>query len=445
MKISRLTIVRLANPRRAFIAAAILHLLLTLSIFSVGRIGLFPSQFDRDGLGEFAHDSKEFRTKAIALADTLRSGDIGSWAKSQITFHVKAYSLDLVLMRPLLGVNILAVEPLNLVYYLTILVLTFSLAQLVAGQRAAWPAVVIVGLWPSLLLHTTQLVRDPLLITAILTLVLVVTGLLTRTHNWRSAAFTSMMGTGACFVIWLCRRDIWLVITIVVGLSAVLLMVRILRERKLIVWNLAILMALCVLVIVIPRKGRVTQPGIVVPGAAVIVPRYQDGSIWSQIAVARDKFISEGRLQSGSIIDEDVSFSSRTDVLKYIPRALEIGFLAPFPTMWFTAGRNVGLSGRLLAGIETLTTYMIEFMAGLFAWRNKHRLSVWLLTLTVGTGLLALGMVVVNVGTLYRIRYPFWILMTIMAASTLADWIFGQPDLRVSSRPAPDSLSNVRT
>jgi len=120
------------------------------------------------------------------------------------------------------------------------------------------------------------------------------------------------------------------------------------------------------------------------------------------------------------MIDAEVTFSNRADAIKYIPRALEIGYLSPFPTMWFTPGYNVGLIGRLVGGVETLLTYTIEALACVFIWRRRRHLDTWLIFLTTTIGALALGMVVVNLGTLYRMRYPFWILMVIMAAGTLA-------------------------
>ena len=320
-------------------------------------------------------------------------------------------------MRPLFGSNILAAEPLNLFYYLAILTLCFSLARVVAGRRAAWLASAIVGVWPSLLLHTTQFMRDPLIIMAILALVLVLTRLLKKTQTWRSAAVGGVMSTLACFVIWMCRREMWPVVMAIIVLGLMLLLIRILRERKLLAWNLAVIGLLCVLTIAIPRIMRSPKP--VLPDKLSVIPRNPDPSMWGVLKWTREEFIWESLQKSGSMIDADVNFSNRADVIKYIPRALEIGYLSPFPTMWFTAGYNVGLIGRLVGGVETSLTYMIEALACVFIWRRRRHLDTWLMFLTTTIGVLALGMVVVNLGTLYRMRYPFWILMVIMAAGTL--------------------------
>ena len=49
-------------------------------------------------------------------------------------------------------------------------------------------------------------------------------------------------------------------------------------------------------------------------------------------------------------------------------------------------------------------------------WRNRRRSELWLLFLVAAIGTIALGLVVVNAGALYRLRYVFWIMFVIMAA-----------------------------
>src|SRR5258708_2841012 len=213
------------------------------------------------------------------------------------------------------------------------------------------------------------------------------------------------MSTLACFIIWMCRREMWPVVAAVMILGATLLLIRILGERKLLAWNLAVMGLLCVLTIAVPRIMRSPKP--VSAQRPNDFRRNQDPSFFGVLKWTREEFIRESLQKSGSMIDADVNFSNRVDVIKYIPRALEIGYLAPFPTMWFTAGYNVGLMGRLLGGVETSLTYMIEALTCVFIWRRRRHLNTWLMCLTTTIGVVALGMVVVNLGTIYRMRYPF--------------------------------------
>jgi hypothetical protein len=55
-------------------------------------------------------------------------------------------------------------------------------------------------------------------------------------------------------------------------------------------------------------------------------------------------------------IGSDVQFTSVSDIVRFVPRAAVIGFLAPFPRMWFEAG-SYGIGGRLISGAETLVMY----------------------------------------------------------------------------------------
>jgi hypothetical protein len=209
----------------------------------------------------------------------------------------------------------------------------------------------------------------------------------------------------------------WPVLMAIVSGAALLFIIRMVRERKLLAGNLVLIALLSVLMIAIPRTTSVAPK----PAAR---RRVQNAStIWGVIARARNGFIADGLNKSGSAIDSNVTFAGPGDLIKYLPRALEIGYLAPFPPMWFGAGYNVGLIGRILSGLEMSVTYLIEALAFVFVWRRRRRLETWLLLLTTTTGVLALGMVVVNIGTLYRMRYPFWILMVIMAAPIITHYV----------------------
>jgi membrane-associated HD superfamily phosphohydrolase len=83
--------------------------------------------------------------------------------------------------------------------------------------------------------------------------------------------------------------------------------------------------------------------------------------------------------------------------------------------MWIEAG-SFGFATRILSGIETLVMYFLYVLVGLNVWRERRNLKMWLLLLVATIGMLALGLVVVNAGALFRLRYAFWILMIILAA-----------------------------
>ena len=119
---------------------------------------------------------------------------------------------------------------------------------------------------------------------------------------------------------------------------------------------------------------------------------------------------------AGSDIDKGVHFNSFGDIIRFVPRAVVVGFFAPFPNMWLTAGKQVGSSGRLLSGFETILTYMIESLALFGLWSGRKQLATWLVSLAATSGIVVLGLIVNNIGALYRLRYPFWVLLVVLGA-----------------------------
>jgi CHASE2 domain-containing sensor protein len=91
--------------------------------------------------------------------------------------------------------------------------------------------------------------------------------------------------------------------------------------------------------------------------------------------------------------------------------------------MWFERGTSVGAIGRTLSGLETMLMYVIEALAFVTVWRERRRESVWLLLSISLMGVIALGLVVLNVGTLYRLRFTFFILFVILAAVEIARFV----------------------
>ena len=112
-------------------------------------------------------------------------------------------------------------------------------------------------------------------------------------------------------------------------------------------------------------------------------------------------------------------FAGIGDMLRFLPRAAVIGFFAPFPNMWMQAG-SFGFAGRLLSGLETLAMYFLYLAVGFCLWRERRNTRMWLLFLVAAVGLIALGLVVVNAGALYRIRYVFWIMLIVIAVEGLS-------------------------
>lgn len=145
------------------ITAAVLHLGLALLLLAVGRSATFPNIVDRDAiLLPLDSDSHDYRIEAVKLSDTLKEAGFRAWLMTRADVHTRLISLLFALFGP----GVLIVELFNLAVYLVILSFVFKLGGEIGNQRVGLFAACVVAVWPSFLLHTTQLLKDPLYIAA---------------------------------------------------------------------------------------------------------------------------------------------------------------------------------------------------------------------------------------------------------------------------------------
>lgn len=418
----------LGNRRGRFrfliLAAAILHLAVAGAVFTAGELQLMPSQITPTGLAAFASDGYVYQNEAVELGDVLKSQGLAAWAVWPTQLHVRLYSLPLLAFYRWTGFNILAIEPLNLIYYLAILALIFKLGEAVFDYRAGLLAATIVAIWPSFLLHTTQLLRDPLLITAFLILMLSLIQCLKRDYVWYRGLLWGLLSATAIVVVRIVRLPMWDMLGVIIALAVLFLIVRLVRQRRFAIGNAGFVVILIATFIITPQFQTAFRNQQYVKTKRVLLPEeVQKLPVEGQIAKRREGFGLQidpnGESvpsEAGSDIDKGIHFNSFVDIVRYLPRAVMIGFLAPFPNMWLTTGKQLGSSGRLLSGFETLLTYVIECFALIGLWRRKDLLTSWFLVLTATLGAIALGLIVNNMGALYRLRYPFWILLVVLGA-----------------------------
>ena len=284
-------------------------------------------------------------------------------------------------------------------------------------------AATIVALWPSLLLHTTQLLRDPLLLVVVLILFLAMTRGLKRDYPWHRGVLVGIVAALSIAMIRIVRLPMWDLTGAMVGLFGVLLLARLLRDRRVPIGNVALAAIMIAAFVITPHFQSTFRNQQHTKATRRVLPeQIQALPVREQIGIRRTGFGLEAtdpeRVTSGpgSVIDPDVRLKGRADIIRYLPRAAVIGFFAPFPNMWLTSGTEVGRGGRILSGVETLLTYAIECFALASLWRARKELAAWLLFAIVVIGTIALGLVVNNIGALYRLRYSFWILIVVLGA-----------------------------
>ena len=422
-----------SNPLRWLLIAGAIHITLTLAIFLAGHFQVLPSVFDQYGTGlTFAIDGTSYRELTSQLATALQTDGFSGWLAIKAPLHCRIYSLLFATIGRLLGHNILAAEPLNLIYYLGILSCVYLLGREIFNERAATLAALIVAVWPSFLFHSTQFMRDTFAIFCLLALLFVLTLVLRREFSWRAAAGAGVAGVALTAMFWVLRGNMWNVVVVAVAITIVFLAWRMWRVDKVLAPNLIVILLMLVAMLTAPSRLESTGlPGVRPPTTPLAIPsttqhpgvfreiRSNEGIfslILKQVGQRRAAFGTYRARESN--IDSHVQLKTSDDVVRFLPRAAVIGFFAPFPRMWFQTG-SYGRTGRLLSGAETFVMYFLYAATGVCVWRNRRRLEMWLVFLVATIGTIALGLVVANAGALYRLRYVFWILFIVLAAETV--------------------------
>lgn len=405
-------------------------------VFVIGRLGWFGGIFDARGLGTFASDSGQYFGHASSLAGTLRSDGLSAWWATSLPIHIKLYSLSIASFGPFVGNNVLAVEPLNLIFFVAVLMLVFKLGNELLDRRAGLAAATVVALWPTFLLHSTQVLKDQLFIPGFLGLILVCARLLVRRLDLRGGLLHGLVGAFLVSWLWLVKADLWELSLLVLLIAIALAGVRAFRERSVAPGNILAAALLLGGLLAAPQflsKYRKPNPHplLTVSGTGanqVITIQHAPGELEpvqppsrtsKGLARLREKlawarYLYANYPGSTSTIDAQVRLENWSEVIRYAPRALEIGLFAPFPNTWLGAGAKVGRAGRILSGLEMLAMYLVYAWVGVAMWRRKEQLSMWFLLLVTIGALLALSIVTANLGALYRLRYPFWMLLIIL-------------------------------
>ncbi len=410
-----------STRRRQFLVLIVFHIAVTGFVFAAGRLGIAGGLINQAGDLSFASDGVVYRKEAIFLGEVLKTKGISTWNAVPFQLHVKIFSLLFIALGSFLGYTILAIEPWNALCYSLTVLLVFKLGEQVFDSRVGMVAAVIVALWPSFLLHTTQFLKDPALIVGMLSLVLIVTSWLTRILPLRFALLAALAGEVLVILLRHLRREMWLAAVAAIVIGCVFLVARQVKERKWYLGNTAGAFLLLVAAIATPlliapyrTPPQLTNQRTILPpvgqSSAPIVPRFLT-RLRNEAAETR------------SAVDAQVEFQSHADIVRYLPKATLIGLFAPFPSMWFSEGYAVGRAGRWLSGAEMLLTYFFVALALVAVWLERRRLSVHALWILVLAAAAALGLTVANIGTLYRMRYPFWILLVLLASRGLLHFI----------------------
>ncbi len=136
-------------------------------------------------------------------------------------------------------------------------------------------------------------------------------------------------------------------------------------------------------------------------------------------AKTRAAFIDYGiRENAKSMIDQDVAPQNIEQVVFFLPRALQISIFAPFPTNWLS---NISMT-RLVSVAETFISYLCLPGVLLLLIYNRKPAVLAAIYFTVFF-LLSYGFTTANLGTLYRLRYPYQFVMITLGVLGWLTWL----------------------
>lgn len=143
-----------------------------------------------------------------------------------------------------------------------------------------------------------------------------------------------------------------------------------------------------------------------------------DQQVW--IMGQNRKGFTDGYPGAGSKIDSDVSFTGKMDVVYYLPRALQIALLSPFPVDWFRdsgAGSNFM---RRISSVEMIIVYAALLFLPFMLWEQRRNPNLWVVLSFVLFVMIVQALVVANVGTLYRMRFGY--VQTVVGIGLMGGW-----------------------
>lgn len=159
-----------------------------------------------------------------------------------------------------------------------------------------------------------------------------------------------------------------------------------------------------------PREPIVAQPPLLPTARNAGLQTLQD---WWKRIQAIPKSLDDRRsgfLSTGgySLMDAEVRFRTLSDVVEYLPNSLGIALLSPFPWQWFdVSGRTRAF--RIFTALEALLMYVLlaGFLLRVPHWRRYVNVQTGTVLLFVVISAIPMCLVVANLGTLFRLRLQF--------------------------------------
>ena len=137
-----------------------------------------------------------------------------------------------------------------------------------------------------------------------------------------------------------------------------------------------------------------------------ILPDSLDRVLSRAYAYRQYFYRATARGNPGSTFDRGRFLNSFENIVRYLPRAIQIGLFSPFPNRWIEPGTlPVYTVMRRLNGLEMFCLYvaMLGLFPAIYFWRRRFEL--WVVFIFFGYFTLVPVIILPNIGTMVRYRY----------------------------------------
>lgn len=376
-------------------------------------------------------DAVTYHRISKVLSERINENGFGEWS---IKPHIKSKELPFV-KSGINGVVSLiylsvtprpwAVIPLNAIVHATsalLLVYVF----LLLGVSKSWSVLASLPfvLYPSSAQWWSQIGKDGILILGVY---LLVWGFLTGINaRKKTDYFHVVFGvlSGFCFV-WLMRTYMLPIISVASVFVVLVFLMHSIMLKKQTNTMFVLLYGISMIVIAVSSgyaeyQSKASKPVHAERTKVDIVhydSNYSEHDVLSLINIKSTGLVNKIRsdfdvVKSNSSIDSDVRFGGLGDIILYIPRAAQIGLFAPFPNQWLKPGSSEpNTIMRKVAMFEMGMFYaFFVFLLLNMKWILKNPGVLYVLLVSISI-IIMYSLFVTNIGTLYRMRYSFFMII----------------------------------
>ena len=413
-----------SRPVLTFCLLLIFHALVAIILFVVANSEYLSNLHNGQGFWNFSRDSTLYHQEAINASTFLRNSQwFDWWSAYELHQHVKWIAL--VYWATGYEAPILF-EIINGLVWSSSIILLYKSSKLIFNNLIVSAISVLFFFQPSILISSTQLLRDPFFILGIC-FICYGWAILKKNKN-NLGIVLILIGS----VLFFSMRSY---LSIVLFTVFFFYSIKLILDKEISIFTISLLIVPLFIFMQLGSENRYlgTFSSFEADiqnnsnkGENILDPLLiQNGNIksavfWQTVTsipnLLTDKF-SEMRYgfidvnkSAGSKIDSDKPYNSFVDAISYFPRVVQVAFLSPFPSHWIETGKETGRIGRMLSGLEMLSWYFIilGFLYIVFTKPLVIEPLLPIITLSVFV-IILLGYVVPNIGAIYRMRQGFMI------------------------------------